>query len=101
MKLTKERLTKLIKEAVDQDPLHKIMRMLISHDLALVKQGIELANTFDHDAELVKLVDPEGAARYMILTSSKDLYNLLTGIGSLDPFGEAGSDKYSIPIKAR
>ena len=106
MKLTKKRLIKLIKEAVIQERLHKIMRMLISHDLSTAKQGIELANAMGHDAELVKLVNPKGAARYKILTSSKELYHLLTSIGSLDSYGPAGPDeedpdKFSITIRAR
>ena len=102
MKLTKERLTKLIKEAVIQERLYKILPMLTSRDLSTVVQGIELANAMGHDAELVK-TKPEETGYYKILTSSKDLYHLLTSIGSLYPHEKISSDpdKFSITIRAR
>ena len=102
MKLTKERLTKLIKETVIQERLYKIVPMLTSRDLSTVEQGIELANAMGHDAKLVK-TKPEETGYYKILTSSKDLYHLLTSIGSLYPAGpdKEDPDKYSITIRAR
>ena len=76
--------------------------MLTSRDLSTVKQGIEFANAMGHDAELVK-TKPEETGYYKILTSSKDLYHLLTGVGLPFPAGpdKEDPDKFSITIGAR
>ena len=43
MKLTKEHLRTLIKEAVEQDRLANLVQFLTSDDLSVVEQGVELA----------------------------------------------------------
>ena len=81
MKLTKKHLYKLIKEAVIQERLYKIIPMLTSGDLSTVKQGIELANAMGHEAELQRAPSGFRNKEYNIFTPSEELYNAITSLG--------------------
>ena len=103
MKLTKKHLYKLIKEAVIQERLYKILPMLTSRDLSTVEQGIELANAMGHEAELQRAPSGFRNKEYNIFTSSKKLYHLMKMVGLPFPAGPVDSEgrEFVITIRAR
>jgi len=81
MKLTKEHLHTLIKEAVEQDRLATIVEFLTSDDLSVVEQGVELAISKGYKVELERASSGFANKEYTIFTPSKELYNAITSLG--------------------
>ncbi len=77
MKLTKEYLRTLIKEAVEQKRLAKLVNWLTSDDLSVVEQGVELAISMGYDVELQRASSGFTKKEYDIFTSNEDLYNAI------------------------
>ena len=81
MKLTKKHLHTLIKEAVEQERLYKIVPMLTSDDLSVVEQGVELAISMGYKVELQRAPSGFRNKEYNIFTPSEELYNAITSLG--------------------
>ena len=81
MKLTKEHLRTLIKEAVEQKRLAKLVNWLTSDDLSVVEQGVELAISKGYDIELRRTGSGFKRKEYDIFTPNKELYNAVTSLG--------------------
>ena len=87
MKLTKEHLHTLIKEAVEQDRLANLAEFLTSDDLSNVEQGIDLAISMDYKVELQRASSGFENKEYTIFTSSKELYNAIRKVKPKAPAG--------------
>ena len=81
MKLTKEHLHMLIKEAVEQKRLAKAVEFLTSDDLSVVEQGVELAISMGYKVELQRAPSGFRNKEYNIFTPSEELYNAITSLG--------------------
>ena len=81
MKLTKEHLHTLIKEAVEQDRLAKLVNWLTSDDLSVVEQGVELAISMGYDIELRRTGSGFKRKEYDIFTPNEELYSAVTSLG--------------------
>ena len=92
MKLTKEHLHTLIKEAVEQDRLAKLVNWLTSDDLSVVEQGVELAISMGYDVELQRASSGFTKKEYDIFTSNEDLYNAIRKAKPLAPSGPVDPD---------
>ena len=87
MKLTKEHLRTLIKEAVEQDRLANVVQFLTSDDLSTVEQGVELAISKGYKVELQRASSGFANKEYTIFTPSKELYNAIIKVKSKAPAG--------------
>ena len=105
MKLTKEHLHTLIKEAVEQDRLATIVEFLTSDDLSNVEQGVELAISKGYKVELERASSGFENKEYTIFTPSEELYNAITKVKPKAPAGlSIDTPKYKeffITIRAR
>ena len=81
MKLTKEHLHTLIKEALEQDRLANVVQFLTSDDLSTVEQGVELAISKGYKVELQRASSGFENKEYTIFTPNKELYNAITSLG--------------------
>ena len=87
MKLTKEHLHVLIKEAIEQDRLAKLVNHLTSDDLSTVEHGVFLADTMGYKAELQRASSGFANKEYTIFTPSEELYNAIRKVKPLAPAG--------------